>query len=101
MILTALSQYYDRLASHPDPDTGKPKVPAFGFSDEKIGYILVISKEGNIVDVVPNTETIGNKAKAKSMFVPASFIRSGKYTEKAYSSGKENAFFFGIKQLTL
>lgn len=97
MILTALSQYYDRLASHPDPYTGKLKVPVFGFSDERIGYILVISKEGNIVDVVPNAETIGNKTKAKSMFVPASFKRSGQYTEKAYSSGKENAFFLWDK----
>lgn len=70
MILTALSQYYDRLVSHPDPYTGKLKVPVFGFSDEKIGYILVISKEGNIIDLIPNVETIGNKTKARSMFVP-------------------------------
>lgn len=97
MILTVLSQYYDRLGSTPDPFTGKLKVPVFGFSDEKIGYILVISKEGNIIDVIPNVETIGNKTKVKSMFVPASFKRSGKYTEKAYSSGKENAFFLWDK----
>lgn len=97
MILTALSQYYDRLASYPDPYTGKLKVPVFGFSDEKIGYILVISKEGRIADVVPNTETTDNKTKAKSMFVPASFKRSGQYTENAYSSGKENAFFLWDK----
>lgn len=97
MILAALNQYYDRLADNPDPDTGKLIVPEFGFSNEKINYILVISKVGDIVDVVPNTETIGNKTQAKSMFVPASFKRSGKYTEKAFNSGKENAFFLWDK----
>ena len=52
MILAVLNQYYDRLADTPDPDTGKLIVPEFGFSNEKINYILVISKEGDIVDVV-------------------------------------------------
>ena len=97
MILTALNQYYDRLADSPDPDTGKLKVPEFGFSNEKISYILVISKDGDIVDVVPNTETIGKKTQAKSIFVPASFKRSGQYTDKALKSGKENAFFLWEK----
>ena len=97
MILTALNQYYDRLADSPDPDTGKLKVPEFGFSNEKISYILVISKDGDIVDVVPNTETIGKKTQAKSIFVPASFKRSGQYTDKAFKSGKENAFFLWDK----
>lgn len=97
MILTALNQYYDRLADSPDLDTGKLKVPEFGFSDEKISYILVISKEGDLVDVVPNTETIGKKTQAKSIFVPASFKRPGQYTDKAFNSGKENAFFLWDK----
>lgn len=97
MILTALNQYYDRLADSPDPDTGKLIVPEFGFSNEKIDYILVISKKGDIVDVVPNTETIGDRIQAKSMFVPASFKRPGQYTEKAFNSGKENAFFLWDK----
>ena len=97
MILTALNQYYDRLADSPDPDTGKSKVPEFGFSEEKVSYILVISKEGNIIDVFPNIETIGNRTRAKSMVVPASFKRSGQYTEKAFNSGKENAFFLWDK----
>ncbi len=97
MILTALNQYYDRLAEQPDPHSGKLIVPEFGFSNEKINYILIISKEGNIIDAVSNTETIDNKVQAKSMFVPASFKRSGQYTEKAFNSGKENAFFLWDK----
>jgi len=97
MILTALNQYYDRLADSPDPDTGKLIIPPFGFSEEGISYILVISKEGYIVDKVPNIEKIGSKTRAKSMFVPASFKRSGQYTEKTFNSGKENAFFLWDK----
>jgi len=97
MILTALNQYYDRLADNPDPDTGFAKVPAFGFSEEKISYILVLSKDGEIVDVVPNIETIGKKTQAKSISVPASFKRPGKYTEKTFNDGKDNAFFLWDK----
>lgn len=97
MILTTLNQYYDRLACYPDPDTGLAKVPSFGFSEEKISYILVISKDGNIADVVPNTETIGKKIQPKSMCVPASFKRPGKYTEKSFSDGKDNSFFLWDK----
>ncbi len=97
MILAALNQYYDRLADNPDPDTGKLKVPEFGFSNEKISYILVLSKDGAIVDVVPNTETIGKKTQAKSISVPASFKRPGKYTEKTFNDGKDNAFFLWDK----
>jgi len=97
MILAELNYYYDRLADSPDPDTGKLKVPVYGYSNEKISYILVISKEGTIVDVVSNIEMVGNQTRAKSMFVPASFKRSGQYTEKAFNSGKENAFFLWDK----
>ena len=97
MILTALSQYYDRLADNPDPYTEQDIVPPFGFSEEKISYILVLSKQGKVVDMVPHIEIKGKKTVAKSMFVPASFKRSGKYTEKAFDSGKENAFFLWDK----
>ena len=97
MILSTLNQYYDRLAGTPDPDTGKLVVPLFGYTKEKISYILVLSKEGEIVDVFPNTETIGNKTQARSIFVPASFKRPGIYTEKAFNEGKENAFFLWDK----
>lgn len=70
MIFSALNHCYDRLAQEPDPDTGKPKLPAFGYSDEKIGYVLVISHDGELVDVVPHTESIGNKSRPRQMAVP-------------------------------
>jgi len=65
MILTALSQYYDRLVSA----DGHSKVPAYGFSEEKIGYILVLSEQGELVDVEPNL-TDEKKPRPKFMAVP-------------------------------
>lgn len=70
MIFTTLSQYYDRLADQPDPDTGKLKVPEFGFSYEKIGYVLVISAEGQLVDVINHQDTSGKKPQPKQIPVP-------------------------------
>lgn len=70
MILAELNRYYDRLIAEPDPDTGKAKVPDYGFSEEKIGYVLVISKEGKLVDAVPHMDTSAKKPVALQMAVP-------------------------------
>lgn len=69
MILTALNQYYQRLAAKPDATTGLPRVPPYGFSEEKIGWVLVLSKEGKLVDVVPNY-TDDKKPQPKLLKVP-------------------------------
>ncbi|EPH7969597.1 type I-C CRISPR-associated protein Cas8c/Csd1, partial [Neisseria gonorrhoeae] len=53
MILASLVRYYRRLATETD-ETGNPKVPSYGFSEEKIGWILVLDKEGRLKTVVPN-----------------------------------------------
>jgi CRISPR-associated protein Csd1 len=50
MILTALNDYYYRLAEKLD-DSGQAKVPPYGFSDEKISHVLLLSIEGRLVDV--------------------------------------------------
>jgi CRISPR-associated protein Csd1 len=50
MILTALNDYYHRLAGQLD-SSGQAKVPPYGFSDKKISYVLVLSREGQLVDV--------------------------------------------------
>ena len=44
MILASLARYYRRLAAETD-ETGNPKVPSYGFSEEKIGWILVLDKK--------------------------------------------------------
>ncbi len=70
MILTALAEYYDRLAQRPDPVSGFARVPSYGFSEEKISYVLVLSKNGTLVDVQSNFDTSGKKPIAKLTSVP-------------------------------
>ncbi|MEE9302317.1 MAG: type I-C CRISPR-associated protein Cas8c/Csd1 [Thiotrichaceae bacterium] len=70
MILTALNQYYDRLADSPDPYSGLAVVPSFGFSYEKISYVLVISTEGELLDVINHQDISGKKPQPKLMPVP-------------------------------
>lgn len=64
MILSALTQYYERLNKN-----SQGAVPSFGFSEEKIGYILVLSEQGELVDLVPNLSD-EKKPKPKLMNVP-------------------------------
>jgi len=54
MILSALNEYYDRLLA-------QRKVPAFGYSDEKISYALLISLDGEVKDVLDIRDTSGKK----------------------------------------
>ncbi len=68
MILASLARYYRRLATQND-DFGNPKVPPYGFSEEKIGWILVLDKEGRLKDAVPNL-TADKKPQPKLMSVP-------------------------------
>ncbi|MCU7878686.1 MAG: type I-C CRISPR-associated protein Cas8c/Csd1, partial [Candidatus Thiodiazotropha sp. (ex Lucinoma borealis)] len=70
MMFAALNHYYDRLLEQPDPDSGRLKVPLFGYSDEKVGYVLVISGEGDLIDVVPHFDNGGGKSRPRLMSVP-------------------------------
>ena len=69
MILQSLARYYQRLATQNDSLTGHAKVPSYGFSEEKIGWILVLDKNGNLVDVIPHLSD-GKKPQPKTMSVP-------------------------------
>ena len=68
MILASLARYYRRLAAETD-EMGNPKVPPYGFSEEKIGWILVLDKEGRLKTAVPNL-TADKKPQPKLMSVP-------------------------------
>ena len=63
MILSSLNDYYLRLAE-------QDKVPVFGFSQEKISYALVLSAEGELVDVLDVRDNSGKKPLPKSLTVP-------------------------------
>ncbi|VEJ21997.1 type I-C CRISPR-associated protein Cas8c/Csd1 [Neisseria animaloris] len=68
MILTSLARYYRRLAAENDV-AGNPKVPPYGFSEEKIGWVLVLDSDGLLVDVVPHL-TDDKKPQPRLMSVP-------------------------------
>lgn len=65
MILSALNSYYLRLVERDDN-----KVPLFGYSQEKISYALVLSVEGELVDVLDVRDNSGKKPLPKSLTVP-------------------------------
>ncbi|AGI32649.2 TPA: type I-C CRISPR-associated protein Cas8c/Csd1 [Mannheimia haemolytica] len=68
-MITALTRYYYRLAAQEDRLTGEAKVPSYGFSEEKIGWVLELDSKGNLVNVISNL-TEDKKPKPKLMSVP-------------------------------
>ncbi|MDO4640085.1 MAG: type I-C CRISPR-associated protein Cas8c/Csd1 [Neisseria sp.] len=69
MILQSLVHYYRRLAMQTDNTTGQAKVPPYGFSEEKIGWILVLSADGDLLEIVSNFSS-DKKPLPKLMSVP-------------------------------
>ena len=93
MILQSLDRYYYRLLSEKDSE-GKAKVPDYGYSDEKIGWILVLNKDGEVIDAIPHL-TIDKKPQPKRMFVPQSFKRPGT-TPKPFFLWDKTSYTLGI-----
>lgn len=65
MILEALTRQYQRLIERDEPG-----LSPYGYSQEKISYALMLSKDGQVVDVQPLLDTSGKKPVPKSMSVP-------------------------------
>lgn len=63
MILSALNDYYQRLAA-------QGRVPIPGYSREKVSYALILSSSGELLDVADVRETSGKKPMPKSLQVP-------------------------------
>lgn len=95
MILSALNQYYHRLAGQVDGE-GKPKVPPYGFSEEKISFCLVLSKEGILEDVQDVRDTSGKKPVPKLISVPQSFKRPG-VTPRSFFLWDKTAYVLGVE----
>ena len=70
MILSALTQLYERLSAQIDLTSGEYKVPPYGYSEQKINYILVLTSKGQLVDVIPNL-TDEKKPSGKFVSVPS------------------------------
>ena len=94
MILASLARYYRRLAAETD-EMGNPKVPPYGFSEEKIGWILVLDKEGRLKTAVPNL-TADKKPQPKLMSVPQSFKRPGT-TPKPFFLWDKTSYALGVE----
>ena len=71
MILQALKEYYDRKAA--DPDSG---IAPLGWEWKEIPYLIVLDRDGNLVNVEDTQETVGKKTRAKSFRVPQSVKRT-------------------------
>ena len=80
MILQALCEYYDRKAEAGDP------LPPVGFTEKEIPFVIVLSPEGQFVQLRDTREQQGKgKPVARSFIVPKDAGRSGaKSYETAY-----------------
>lgn len=71
MILQALKEYYDRKAA--DPESG---IAPEGWEKKEIAYVIVINKEGKLIQIEDTLEPDGKKKKAKSFIVPQGVKRA-------------------------
>ncbi len=75
MILQALSAYYERHGGLPRP----------GWTNRGVDYLIVLEPDGNCTNIETLFELEKNKAKARSMLLPA----IGKQAAKHTNSGKD------------
>ena len=73
MILQALKEYYDRKAA--DPESG---IAPLGWEWKELPYLIVLDREGTLVNVEDTQEMVGKKLRARAFRVPQSVKRSGK-----------------------
>lgn len=59
-ILTSLVRAYDRL----------PDAPPYGYSNEKVGFVISLNEDGSVFDVIDWRDGEGKKARPRQMLVP-------------------------------
>ncbi|MGN6701738.1 MAG: type I-C CRISPR-associated protein Cas8c/Csd1 [Burkholderiaceae bacterium] len=89
MILQALKQYYDRKAANPD-DGIAPR----GFEWKEIPFIIVLDREGRLVQIEDTRTVDGKKKRAKAFLVPQAEKRSSGI--KAYRLWDNAEYVFGL-----
>src|SRR5690348_16558828 len=92
MILSALNDYYYRLV-----DRHEEGISPYGYSMEKISYAIVLSPEGNVVDVSDVRDHSGKKPLPKLLRVPASCKRSGT-SPPPFFLWDDSRFVLGLKR---
>jgi CRISPR-associated protein Csd1 len=87
--LASLARAYRRMAD-------RQEVPAFGYSMEKIGFLISLNPNGSVVGRPIDLRSGEGKNKvSRSMAVPASFKRPG-VTPKAFFLWDNTAFALGV-----
>ncbi|MCP4116155.1 MAG: type I-C CRISPR-associated protein Cas8c/Csd1 [Desulfobacteraceae bacterium] len=71
MILSSLTDYYDRMVQ--DPGSGMPEP---GFSEEKISFALILDTHGGLINIMDLRDISGKTPRARKMKVPASVKRA-------------------------
>ncbi len=92
-ILQALARQYDRLATD---ETSARRPPRYGYSLEKISYVIVLSSEGGVLDVQPLLDTSGKKPRPSLKTVPQAVVRSSGIVSNFLWD--KTAYVFGVKQ---
>ncbi|MCE8011868.1 type I-C CRISPR-associated protein Cas8c/Csd1 [Billgrantia desiderata] len=87
MILTALNDYYQRLAD-------ENKVPLPGFSSEKISFCLVFSQDGKPLQIIDLRDTTGKKPRPSPCQVPVDKRRTSGI--HAYPLWDKTAYALGV-----
>lgn len=87
-VLAALNTYYDRLADRGD-------VPPFGYSIERIAYVIVLSPVGEPLEVLTWQTTSGKKPEPRPMAVPQSCKRPG-VTPRPFFLWDKTKFVLGL-----
>ena len=87
--LASLVRAYDRLAT-------RGEVPAFGYSQEKIGFLISLNVDGTPVgQPIDLREGEGRRKLSRMMAVPAAFKRPG-VTPRAFFLWDNTAYALGI-----
>ena len=72
MIINELTKYYELLA-----EDGKTAIPTYGYSSAKVGFALIITEKGELLDVISLKIDNGkNKLIPRSLIVPEQKVRS-------------------------
>jgi CRISPR-associated protein Csd1 len=84
-ILASLAKAYERI----------PEAPPFGYSSEKIGFVISLNDDGTVATVTDLRHGDGKKKTSRLMQVPASFKRPGT-TPRPFFLWDNTAFVLGV-----
>ena len=95
-ILHSLVGLYERLAT--DEAAADEAAPAFGFSRENISYAILLSQDGDVVDVLNICDTSGKKPRPRRLVVPRAVKRTGQPVPNFLWDKTAFAFGAGTKE---